>query len=254
LEAELRASLEKARGAVHEAMQEFAFHRALTAVWEFIGVVNRYVDGTAPWTLARAPAQAERLRTVLYALAESLRCLSILLAAFLPPTAERIRALLGLGGEPFSLADLEWGRLAPGTQVVKATALFPRVEQGGSRQKTPGHRGSKKGAREMISMDDFSKVDLRVAQVVAAERVEKSKRLLKLTVQVGDETRTLVAGIAEHYASEELVGRKVVIVANLEPATLMGIESQGMILAASDGSSLALLALDRDLPPGAEVS
>ncbi|MBI1894293.1 MAG: methionine--tRNA ligase [Candidatus Rokubacteria bacterium] len=254
LEAELRASLEKARGEVHEAMQEFAFHRALTAVWEFIGVVNRYVDGTAPWTLARAPAQAERLRTVLYALAESLRCLSILLAAFLPPTAERIRALLGLGGEPFSLADLEWGRLAPGTQVAKATALFPRVEQGGGRQKIPGHRGSKKGAREMISMDDFSKVDLRVAQVVAAERVEKSKRLLKLTVQVGDETRTLVAGIAEHYASEELVGRKVVIVANLEPATLMGIESQGMILAASDGSSLALLALDRDLPPGAKGS
>ena len=105
----------------------------------------------------------------------------------------------------------------------------------------------------MISINDFSKVDLRVAQIVAAERVEKSKRLLKLSVQVGEETRTLVAGIAEHYASEELVGSKVVIVANLEPATLMGIESQGMILAASEDSSLALLTLDRDLPPGAKV-
>jgi methionyl-tRNA synthetase len=104
-----------------------------------------------------------------------------------------------------------------------------------------------------ISLADFQKIDLRVAEVIEAEKVPKSKKLLKLTVKLGEETRTLVAGIAEHYAPEAMVGRKVVIVANLEPATLMGIESNGMVLAGSSESALGLLALDRDLPPGAKV-
>jgi methionyl-tRNA synthetase len=104
-----------------------------------------------------------------------------------------------------------------------------------------------------ISLADFQKIDLRVAEVIEAEKVPKSKKLLKLTVKVGDETRTLVAGIAEHYAPEAMVGRKVVIVANLEPATLMGVESNGMVLAGSSESALGLVALDRDLPPGAKV-
>ena len=104
-----------------------------------------------------------------------------------------------------------------------------------------------------ISIEDFSRVDLRVAEVVAAEKVAKSKRLLKLTVKVGSETRTLVAGIAEHYEPASLVGRKVVVVANLEPATLMGVESNGMVLAASEGNDLALVVVDRDLPAGAKV-
>lgn len=108
-------------------------------------------------------------------------------------------------------------------------------------------------ADQRISIEDFSRVDLRVAEVVAAEKVAKSKRLLKLTVKVGSETRTLVAGIAEHYEPATLVGRKVVVVANLEPATLMGVESNGMVLAASEGNDLALIVLDRDLPPGTKV-
>ena len=108
-------------------------------------------------------------------------------------------------------------------------------------------------ADQRISIDDFSRVDLRVAEVVAAEKVAKSKRLLKLTVSVGSETRTLVAGIAEHYEPATLVGRKVVMVANLEPAILMGVESNGMVLAASEGNNLALIVLDRDVPSGAKV-
>jgi methionyl-tRNA synthetase len=108
-------------------------------------------------------------------------------------------------------------------------------------------------ADQRITIDDFSRVDLRVAEVMAAEKVAKSKRLLKLTVKVGSETRTLVAGIAEHYEPATLVGRKVVVVANLEPLTLMGVESNGMVLAASEGNDLALIVLDRDLPPGAKV-
>jgi methionyl-tRNA synthetase len=104
-----------------------------------------------------------------------------------------------------------------------------------------------------ITIDEFSQVDLRIAEVLAAERVEKSKRLMKLTVKIGEETRTMVAGIAEHYDPASLVGKKVVVVANLEPATLMGVESQGMVLAASEGGVLSLVTLDKDLPPGSKV-
>ncbi len=253
-EAEVKAALEKARAEVDAAMEEFVFQRALIAIWEFIGAANRYVDATAPWALAKDAAKRERLDTVLYTLAETLRCLSLLLAAFLPQTAERIREILGLGGSPMGLADLGWGRLVPGTKIRKAPALFPRIESASPFPR--GARGQGEGAKvadQRITIDDFSRVDLRVAEVVAAEKVAKSKRLLKLTVKVGSETRTLVAGIAEHYEPATLVGRKVVVVANLEPATLMGVESNGMVLAASEGNDLALIVLDRDLPPGAKV-
>ncbi len=252
-EAEVKAALEKARAEVDAAMEEFVFQRALIAIWEFIGAANRYVDATAPWALAKDPAKRERLDTVLYTLAETLRCLSLLLAAFLPQTAERIREILGLGGGAMGLSDLGWGRLKPGTKIEKAPALFPRIETPEAPLPHRG-RGQGEGAKPArITIDDFSRVDLRVAEVVAAEKVAKSKRLLKLTVRVGAETRTLVAGIAEHYEPATLVGRKVVVVANLEPATLMGVESNGMVLAASEGNDLALIVLDRDLPSGAKV-
>jgi methionyl-tRNA synthetase len=253
-EAEVKAALEKARAEVDAAMEEFAFQRALIAIWEFIGGLNRYVDATAPWALAKDAAKRERLDTVLYTLAEALRCLGILLAAFLPHTAERIREILDLGGGAMGLADLGWGRLKPGTKIEKAPALFPRIESASPLPRVG--RGQGEGAKvgaQRITIDDFSRVDLRVAEVVAAEKVAKSKRLLKLTVKVGAETRTLVAGIAEHYEPASLVGRKVVVVANLEPATLMGVESNGMVLAASEGNDLALIVLDRDLPSGAKV-
>ncbi|MFQ5827954.1 MAG: methionine--tRNA ligase [Candidatus Methylomirabilia bacterium] len=258
-ESGLKASLEKTRVEVDEAMEEFAFQRALVAIWEFIGVINRYVDATAPWALAKDPAKGSRLETVLYSLAESLRCLAILLAAFLPRTAEKIQALLGLGGQTLTLNDLAWGQLSPGSRVAKAPALFPRVEEPSSpcpvRQGGSGHRekGGSVTPESRIAIGEFSKLDLRVADVVAAERVEKSRKLLRLSVRVGPEMRTLVAAIAEHYEPSALVGKKVVIVANLEPATLMGIRSEGMILAAVEGSALALVTVDKDLSSGAQV-
>ncbi len=249
-ESEVRAALEKAWAEVDDAMEQFAFQRALIAIWEFVGAMNRYVDTTAPWVLAKDPAKRGRLDTVLYTLAEALRCLSVLLAAFLPKTTEQIRELLGLGGTPIRPADLAWGALKAGTTVQKAPALFPRIETTNSPLPSK-ERGQADGAR--ITIQEFSRIDLRVGEVVAAEKVEKAKRLLKLAVNVGAEVRMLVAGIAEHYAPADLIGRKVVVVANLEPATLMGIESNGMVLAASEGKDLALIILDRDLPPGAKV-
>jgi methionyl-tRNA synthetase len=247
----VREGLEAARREVVEAMEVFAFQRALGAIWEFIGRVNRYVDTTAPWALAKDPARAERLRTVLYTLGESLRCLGILLDAFLPDAAGKIRAAVR-APDP-ALADLEWGRIAPGTRVEKIAALFPRIVQTADTV-TVGEKVTVATSGERISIQDFGKVELRVAEVLAAERVPRSKKLLKLAVRVGEETRTLVAGIAEHYEPGTLVGRKVVVVANLEPATLMGVESNGMVLAASHEGTLALLTLDKDLPPGSRVT
>jgi methionyl-tRNA synthetase len=245
----VRAALEQAARGVDDAMEDFAFQRALAAIWEFLGVVNRYVDASAPWALAKDPAQRARLDTVLYTLAESLRAISILIDPFLPDAAGRIRA--AVGGEPPRLADLVWGRLAPGVTVQKVSALFPRIEVKLSDEAKPAAAPSGAGK---IPIDDFKKVELRVAEVLAGERVPKSKKLLKLTVKVGDEVRTIVAGIAEHYEPESLVGRKIVIVANLQPAALMGVESNGMVLAASHEGTLALLSLDKDLPPGSKVS
>jgi methionyl-tRNA synthetase len=246
---EIAAAWARALAAARGAMDEFAFHRALGALWEFVAVVNRYVDTTQPWALAKDPAQRRRLDGVLADLGESLRCLGIALAAFLPDAAARIRGALAQTGEP-RLADAEWGRLAPGTRVEKLSGLFPRVEE----RKDPAASPRKAaGEPPRITLEDFGRLDLRVAEVLAAEAVPKSKKLLKLTVSLGEERRTLVAGIAEHYRPDALVGKKVVVVANLAPATLMGIESQGMVLAGSAGDGLGLLVLDRDLPAGAKV-
>ena len=253
-DAAVRAALEQAARTVDEAMEDFAFQRALAAIWEFLGVVNRYVDASAPWTLAKDPTKRTRLDTVLYTLAESLRVIAILIDAFLPDAAGKIQA--AVGGAPARLGDLTWGGLASGTPVQKVSALFPRVEADKATLSSQG-RGQGEGsspASARIPIDDFRKVELRVAEVLAGERVPKSKKLLKLTVKVGEEVRTIVAGIAEHYEPESLVGRKIVVVANLKSTTLMGIESNGMVLAASDGSALALLSLDKDLPPGAKVT
>jgi methionyl-tRNA synthetase len=191
---------------------------------------------------------------VLFTLAESLRCLGILLDPFLPDAAARIREGLGQS-EPPRLADADWGRLAAGSPVRKVSGLFPRIEERKPSASATPAPGTEKGAdgRARIAIDDFAKVELRVAEVMEAERLPKSKKLLKLTLSLGAETRTVLAGIAEHYAPADLVGKKVVVVANLQPAKLMGVESNGMVLAGSTDGTLAVLTLDRDLPAGARV-
>ncbi len=241
--------------AVGVAMSEFAFQRALTAIWEFIGVVNRYVDTTQPWTLAKDPATRPALNRTLATLADALGCLGVVLAPFLPEAAARIRAALG-DSRPPALANAAVGRLGAVPAVQKLSGLFPRIDDTKPAAAAPAAAAAAAAAKPapaLISIDEFGKVELRVAQVLAAEAVPKSRKLLKLTVSLGDEQRTVVAGIAEHYAPADLVGKKVVVVANLQPAKLMGLESQGMVLAASADGGLGLLTPDRDLPPGARV-
>ena len=257
-EFDLPSALQNAKDGIAAAMNEFAFHKALAAIWEFITKLNQYIDAMQPWTLAKDqdPAARERLGGILYNLGSGLRCLGVLLQPFLPDAAKKILSTLGQP-DGLGLGDAQWHLLEPGIRVEKPSNLFPRIVEGkdavsiGLREKATVVRIEHGG---QITLDDFAKVELRVAEVIAAERVPKSKKLLKLTVSLGAEQRTLVAGIAEHYAPAELVGKKVVVVANLEPAKLMGIESNGMVLAASTEGKLAVLTLDRDLPPGTKIT
>ncbi|MBI2493987.1 MAG: methionine--tRNA ligase [Candidatus Rokubacteria bacterium] len=245
---EVARAAAEARRLVDAAMEEFAFQRALAEIWAFIGAVNRYVDATQPWALAKAPARRGRLARVLLTLADALQWLGIMLGPFLPDAAAKIRVAAGDARAP-RLDDAVVGRLQTIPTVEKLSGLFPRIEE-----KNVDEQAAKTPAGvARITIDDFSRVELRVAEVVAAEPVPKSKKLLKLTVSLGDEQRTMVAGIAEHYAPADLVGKKVVVVVNLAPAKLMGVESNGMVLAGSADGKLAILTLDRDLPPGAKV-
>jgi methionyl-tRNA synthetase len=256
-EVDLRAGLARALAAVRAAMEEFAFQRALAAIWEWIGAVNRYVDTQAPWALAKDPARAERLRTVLHTLAQALAALATILAPFVPEAAGILAERLGLSGPGRLDEGDSWALLAPGARVTKGAPLFPRVVLASDAVAAGDEKKAVVAGREAappsIGMAEFKRLDLRVAEILDAVPVPKSRKLLQLTVSLGAETRTVVAGIAEHYTPAALRGRKVVLVANLEPATLMGVTSNGMVLAGSAGDTLALVSPDRDLPPGATV-
>lgn len=258
-----------------EAMDHMELNQAIKDVWNLIGRANKYIDETAPWILAKDPAQAERLQAVMYNLAEALRIIAILIAPFVPVTAPKIYEQLGLGKpESFFMADAVWGKLATGTKVQKGEPLFPRIEvtEAGEtviaatkktaakaiKAEAPKAEAKKEAktaaaADGEITIDDFAKIDLRVATVVAAERVPKTDKLIKLQVKIGDEERTIVSGIAQHYEPENLIGKNVIVIANLKPAKLRGIESRGMVLAASDGEGNLVLADAPGIASGSKV-
>lgn len=258
-----------------DAMDHMELNQAIKDVWNLIGRANKYIDETAPWILAKDPAQAERLQAVMYNLAEALRIVAILIAPFVPVTAPKIYEQLGLGKpESFFMADAVWGKLATGTKVQKGEPLFPRIEvtEAGEtviaatkktaakaiKAEAPKAEAQKEAkpaaaADGEITIDDFAKIDLRVATVVAAERVPKTDKLIKLQVKIGDEERTIVSGIAQHYEPENLIGKNVIVIANLKPAKLRGIESRGMVLAASDGEGNLVLADAPGIASGSKV-
>jgi len=240
-------------------MAGFYFSRALAAVWEFIGAMNRYVDYTAPWELAKDAEKKKTLDAVMYTLLEGLRIISGLVYPVMPDTARTMREQLGLStGDKaldFELEALKtWGGLAPGTGLLKPKSLFPRVDKKASQSamaaKEPVATGPK--FEPAVDIDQFKKIDLRVGTILVAEKIPKAKKLLKLEVDIG-EKRTIVAGIAERYAPETLVGKQVVIVANLKPVKLMGVESHGMVLAAVEDNQTAVVTVDREIIPGTRV-
>jgi methionyl-tRNA synthetase len=266
-ERELMSAVSAMVAQYQEQMDGFRFHKALQAVWEVISLLNRYIVANAPWELAKNPRQSDRLRTVLSFLAESLWKIALVLGPIMPTTAANMAAALGMQSRfaGATIEDLkEWGDIDPGTAIAKVTQLFPRVET--KTEPAPSTGKAKKARQEpepalgegLISFDQFKTVELRVAEIVAAEKVAKSERLLKLTLKAPEE-RTIVAGIAQHYAPGDLLGKRVLIVANLKPAKLMGIPSQGMVLAAKEqladgGEKLVLTTVAGDIAPGSRVA
>jgi len=240
---------------VWQSVQEINLKQAVDQVMKLVRSTNKYVESQAPWALAKADKR-ERLDTVLYTSCETLRIISALFYPVLPQGCVRIRELLGLSGEalnPTLEKAKEWGVLEPGTKVGTPESLFPRMEKKAKQEKTEVVVSGKETIPE-VSFDEFSKIDLRVAEVKEAEKVKGADKLLKLKIDIGNEERQIVAGIAEQYSPEEMIGKRIVVVVNLKPAKIRGIESRGMLLAAKDGKILSLVCVDKDVKGGSDVS
>lgn len=244
---------------VSEAIDELKIPEALAQIWVLIGRANKYIDETTPWILARDEESKPRLGGVLYNLLEVLRIAAALVEPFLPGTALKIKEQIN--AEDISFESIKtFGGTVAGTKVNKGEIIFPRIdvakklEELDSLQEKVVPKKEVKPLKEEITIDDFAKLDLRVVKILECEPIKGAKKLLKLKVDLGNEIRQVVSGISEHYEPKDLIGKKVVLVANLKPVKLKGELSQGMILAASSSDSLSILTLDRDEDEGTVVS
>ncbi len=276
MDRELRSKVEHAIVQFRDEIPRLAFHKALVAIWECINAANKYIDSAAPWTLAKDADLLPRLQTVIRTLLEVNKAVAVLVSPFMPSTSEKMLERLGIVKKTSDLRlddDTSWGALQDGAKVLKGESLFPRVETAGKKLDKPGKQiaGKSSASRESkekekaeaasgvpdagasIDIDLFRQVDLRVGLIRQAEKVPKSEKLVKLIVDIGEE-RQIVAGIAKTHSPEDLVGKQVVLVANLKPAKLMGIESHGMILAVRDGQDLKLVVPEADVLPGGKIS
>ncbi|OGQ56675.1 MAG: hypothetical protein A3I75_05030 [Deltaproteobacteria bacterium RIFCSPLOWO2_02_FULL_50_16] len=234
---------------------DIEFHHALKVLWDLMGATDKYIDSNAPWSLAKK-GEEKRLHTVLYHALDSLRLIACLLHPFLPQTAGRIWQQLGLSkSQSLSeqrLEGLKWGDLKGGEKTALGNPLFPRIElEEGSQKKVQTIEKQKE--REKMDFKDFQKIELRVAIILEAEKIEGADKLLKLQIDLGEEKRQIVAGIAQHYSPDSLKGKRIVVVTNLKPVVIRGVESNGMLLAASTEDKLALVSPEADLPAGAVV-
>ena len=279
--------IEQAQGLwvnVEKSMNALQFSNALTEIWKLIGECNRYIDLTTPWVLAKNEADRPRLGTVLYVLLECARIVAVLIAPTMPRTPERIFAQIGVTDEALKTwASVKvFGGVVPGSKVHKGEALFPRIdvakelelleaekqaaldhakemaEKDAKQNELPAPVDEEKTVftqRDLIQFEDFEKVQLVVAKVLKCEKVPKADKLLMSTLKVGDTERVVVSGIAKFYTPEEMVGKKVVLLANLAPRKIRGVESHGMLLCAAnaDDSKLSLLTVDSDMEDGCEI-
>ncbi|MFC1815528.1 methionine--tRNA ligase [Thermodesulfobacteriota bacterium] len=238
-----------------KAMEIFAFQKALVAIWEFINQMNKYIDVNAPWVLAKKKTSRKQLEAVIYNLLEGLRIISGLIYPIMPETAATMQKHLGMNPqEPFFHLDTlrrrnitESGKILP-----KSTTLFPRIDPEKAKITTPAKSVKAElrfKTKPEINIEDFNKVDLRVATIIHAETIPRAKKLLKLEVDLG-EKRTIIAGISESYDPEMLVGKQIIIAANLKPAKIMGILSNGMLIAATEKDKTVVATLDRKVTPG----
>ena len=243
-------------------MDDMKINDAINDVWALIRRSNKYIDETTPWVLAKDEAKAQRLQTVLYNLLEAQRIIATLVSPFIPVSAAEMWKQLGLGD--FAEANLasaqEWGRYPADTKVCKGHALFPRydlkeevAEAEEEKKAAQACPAAQEPTKPEIAIDDFGKVDLRVGKIVACEKVPKAKKLLKLQVDLGTETRQIVSGISLSYKPEDLIGHCVIVVTHLKPVKLCGVESKGLLLAASDGNDNLQVAFVDGMAPGSRV-
>ena len=262
---ELISLCEEALEKVRRDVDNLLIPESLAEIFKLIQRANKYIDETTPWILAKDESKKQRLGTVLYNLAETIRISAVLLSPFMPDTAQRIFDDLQLGKLPDSFDSVKtFGLLESGKPVVKGKALFPRIdvkkelvelekiaEKHEKKQEKPAESNEEKG---LISIDDFSKIELATAKVLTCEKVEKSDKLLKLTLDVGGKQRTVVSGIAQYYTPEYMVEKTVVIVKNLKPVKLKGILSEGMILCASNGKDVVFVSPEKEIESGSGVN
>ena len=264
---ELIAMASSLREKCDKAIEGYQFSAALTEIWKLVARSNKYIDETMPWALGKDEAKRARLAAVMYNLCESLRIISILIAPFMPETSPRIQKQLGVSGDAVTYESAAvWGATPAGTVVEKGETLFPRIDvdkeiealntliPNPMEQKAEEKKEKKEiPGLAQIGIEDFAKVELRAAKVVACEPVKKAKKLLKLTLDDGAGERTVASGIAKGYKPEDLIGKTVVLVANLKPATLCGVESQGMILAADAGEDDVRVLFLEGVPAGSSI-
>ena len=261
---ELIALASGLRDRCDKAIDGYQFSTALAEIWKVVARSNKYIDETAPWVLGKDESKRARLAAVLYNLCESLRIVSVLLTPFMPETAPRIQKQLGLSGDSVTYETAgTWGVTPVDAVVEKGETLFPRIDVDKEIEALnaliPNPMEQKKAEKPkieelaQIAIDDFAKVELRAAKVLACEPVKRAKKLLKLTLDDGEGERTVASGIAQWYKPEELVGRTVVLVANLKPAKLCGVESCGMILAADAAEDDVRVVFLEGVPAGARI-
>ena len=271
LDRELIAEAEGLNPLVEREMNALNFSQALTGIWHLVGSCNRYIDQTTPWILAKNEEDHPRLGTVLYVLLECARIVAIMISPVMPRTPERIFAQIGVTDEILKSWDSTrtFGRLPAGGRVHKGEALFPRIDVAKELEMLEAEQNAAKAAaqkeedneavftqKDLIAYEDFEHLQLVVAKVLACEKVPKADKLLCFKLKVGNTERTVVSGIAKYYKPEELIGKKVVLLANLAPRKIRGIESNGMLLCAAtaDDTALRLLTVDGDIPDGCAIS
>jgi methionyl-tRNA synthetase len=254
-----------------DEMQSFKCHKAIASIWNLISKMNKYVVTTAPWELAKDDNQKDHLAEVMFNLLEGLRIIAGLIAPIMPRTSFTMQKHLGIKKEN-SLSTLDqisqWGTIETGTCLPNPVTLFPRIDTKKQKDKKqnihtekdqapvkPEEKGksSLPGLKPEISFEDILKLDLRVATVIAAEKVPKANKLLKLEVEIGEEKRTIVAGIAKSYSPEDICDKQIIVVANLKPAKLMGVLSQGMLLAAVCDDQTTIATVEKTVPTGIPV-
>jgi methionyl-tRNA synthetase len=264
---ELEQSMKDTITKVEEAMDDMQFSVALTAIWQLVSRTNKYIDETAPWVLARDEDQKGRLGNVMAHLAESLRIVAVMTQPFLTESPTEIFKQLGIKDEALQTWEsiYEQGNIKAGTQIQKGEPIFPRLEVEEESEiiknlmkSTTTEKEEKEvtesAAKSEITYDDFMKIDLRVAEVIKAEKIKNADKLLKFQLDLGTEKRQVISGIAEYYDPEDLIGRKVICVTNLKPVKLRGEMSEGMILSGEDDNGkLSLATVEQSLPNGSVV-